>query len=718
MSDTTSTTPLPMRSGSVAGKRLRPLLSIRWILPLATVLLTTLVGVGVGVVGERSARRTLTDELVRRLCAQTTNVALMSASAMLTPYPELTLHPVLLTLREHEPELALATVCDRAGVILGDADPRGLGRRFRPPAGLVTRPADPSVHGIVLSDSPTLIVASAVVVHPNGSPLGTAYLGLRRSYIDESVRQARQPVVILFVALLALGVAGSFLLTSSLLKPIGVLHAGFERIGRGDLDTHLRLDSRTEFGLLAETVNRMTTELKAGRRRDIDRERLAHEIELARRIQRSLLPPASSTGGPCDVAGVQRAAAEVGGDIYDVFRLPDGRLGMAIADVAGKGLAGCLVTSMVAVLLVALRERCSSPAELLATLDHTLSQRLDRGVFVTMFVGFLDLESGRFVYASAGHHPALIVRTDGRLEWLGSRGLPIGADRRRGIRPTLHDAETTLEPGDLLLHTTDGIHEAEGGPDGEAFGFDRVAATVARVAASGPERAIAALSEAVAAWRGEADPADDETLVALRWQGAGEAGRTAAHAAPLELLAEARALGSALRLPPTLDVLVRIEDWFDRVPTLSDSLRSERVKVILALTELCGNIVEHGLRGSGSEPIWLWWVPARSAASPSAPGRAAGHFVILDQGSPFSADTHPQQDYRDPGVRRRGRGFGIDIVRRAASQLVYHPGTPVGNVTLLAIEPALTDHASTSVESVAPVAIQPTDLTATRGEAA
>jgi serine phosphatase RsbU (regulator of sigma subunit)/anti-sigma regulatory factor (Ser/Thr protein kinase) len=702
----------------------RARLSIRWILPLATVVLTTLVGAGVGIVGERSVRQTLTNELVRRLCAQSTNVALMSASAMLTPYPELTLHPVLVTLREHEPELALATVCDRSGTILGDADPLGLGRPFRPPPGVV-RPANTSMPGATISESATLIVASTPVIHPNGTLLGTAYLGMRRSYIDESVRRARQSVVILFVALLALGVAGSFVLTSRLLRPLGVLQAGFERIGHGDLDTRMPVDSRTEFGQLAETVNHMTAELKAGQRREIERERMAHELQLAQRIQRALLPPESAIGGPCEVAGVQRPAAEVGGDIYDVFRLPDGRLGVAIADVAGKGLAGCLVTSMVSALLVALRESCKSPAELLGALDHTLSQRLDRGVFVTMFVVFIDVDSGRLVYASAGHHPALLAHPDGRHEWLESRGLPIGADRRRGIRASLKDAEAVLRPGDLLLHTTDGIHEAEGGPAGEAFGFERIVSTISGVVASGPGRVISTLSQAVAAWRGEAEVSDDETIVAVRWQGAGETRHPDPHAAPLELLAEARSRGASLMLPPTLEALVRIEDWFDRTASLKSALGADRPRVILVLNELCANVVEHGFSNAAGQPLWVWWVPPPLASPPGIAPDAKGHFVIVDQGTPFSADTQTKLNYDEPRIRRRGRGFGIDIVRRAASRLVYHPSTPVGNVTLVAIEttavagePSPPTAGIPEAVPVAPVSSTQKDLTPTRGGSA
>src|SRR5262249_23704986 len=99
----------------------RFVLSIRWVVSLASVLLTSVVVLCVGIVAERSTRRIMVEEWVARLCAESRHLGLISVSAMLTPYPELTLHPLLVTLRQQQPELELAAVCDQAGIIRGDA---------------------------------------------------------------------------------------------------------------------------------------------------------------------------------------------------------------------------------------------------------------------------------------------------------------------------------------------------------------------------------------------------------------------------------------------------------------------------------------------------------------------------------------------------------------------------------------------------------------------
>src|SRR6185436_3897189 len=110
------------------------------------------------------------------------------------------------------------------------------------------------------------------------------------------------------------------------------------------------------------------------------------------------------------VCGDQKSATEVGGDYYDILSLPDGRVAIAIADVAGKGLGGCLVMAMLSAVLRALRSAETSPSELLARIDAQFAESLRPGMFVTMFYGILDPRTGRMVWASAGHNPMLVYR--------------------------------------------------------------------------------------------------------------------------------------------------------------------------------------------------------------------------------------------------------------------------------------------------------------------
>ena len=194
---------------------------------------------------------------------------------------------------------------------------------------------------------------------------------------------------------------------------------------------------------------------------------------LARRIQGSLLPAVPLRQGPFEIRGSHRAAEEVGGDFYDHFLLPDGRVGLAIADVSGKGLAGCLVMSMLSAMVRAYRELESSPAALLATLDARLGETLAAGGFVTMFYGILDTERCELTYASAGHSPLIVFRHDsGRVESLRTKGIPLGAVRGGAIRGTLSDETVRIAPGDVLVQFTDGVKEAFDPSGREQFGLE------------------------------------------------------------------------------------------------------------------------------------------------------------------------------------------------------------------------------------------------------
>src|SRR6185436_19468802 len=124
---------------------------------------------------------------------------------------------------------------------------------------------------------------------------------------------------------------------------------------------------------------------------------------------------------------------------------PDGRVGLAIADVAGKGLGGCLVMSMLAAALRGAHARFDSPAALLVNLEQHLETTLRRGEFITMFYGVLDPGTGHLVWASAGHTPPLLFRAaSGDVEALPSRGIPLGALGGGRLRTTLSDRTVDL----------------------------------------------------------------------------------------------------------------------------------------------------------------------------------------------------------------------------------------------------------------------------------
>jgi serine phosphatase RsbU (regulator of sigma subunit)/anti-sigma regulatory factor (Ser/Thr protein kinase) len=677
------------------GRPRRPVWSIRWIVACAAVVLTTLVVLGVSGFMEKRTRDVLAREIESRLMLQARNLALTSSGAIVTDYPELTLAPLVREMQTRQHELTLVVVLDRAGNIQGHSDVRLLSGPFTPPPGIVpvptTAPLGPHES---ISGNAEILMASAPILNSRGEILGTALVGLSRAYVDEALSQIRRQQFLILAGFLLAGAALSFGLMSILLRPIGALRAGIERIGRGDLSTPLRLRDRTEFGLLAEEVNGMASALKKAQEEMVERERLAREMELARQIQRSILPSGQTVVGDFVIHGGHWAAAEVGGDYYDVIPLPDGNVALAVADVSGKGLAGCLITAMIFSLLRALRSIHASPAELLAVLDERLGETLQRGSFVTMFYGELDSKSGRLVYSSAGHNPILVYRArTGRTEWHRSKGIPLGAIRGGAIRRTLEDAVIDLAADDVLVQFTDGINETTD-LSGQEFGFERMEKAVLEAAPSGAHEVVSRLHGAVAKWRGDGAPMDDETVLVVSREGSAKTGGGAAPGGSalglLEALgrfAEAKKHGQSIQLPATLDSLTGIRAWLDRSGALRGLSPGAADMLDLALYEVCANVAEHGYGQDAARSFELWWMPIEAKAGPAP----RGQFFIRDQGRPFRPDRSKETDYHDPSVRKRGRGFGLDIIYRTMTAVAYHPGTNVGNMTILEWDPRKVD---------------------------
>jgi serine phosphatase RsbU (regulator of sigma subunit)/anti-sigma regulatory factor (Ser/Thr protein kinase) len=686
----------------------RSVLSIRWIVAIAAAVLTTLVVLGVTGVMERRTRSVLRDEIEARLLAEARNLALASTRALLTDYPELLLAPLVKEMHSGQSELTFIAVVDRSGIVQGHPDVRQIGTAFALPQDL--RPVASTVsrgRGESLTENAAMLLVSVPILDPNGRVLGNAHVGLRRGHIEQAVsRVSRQQYLILAAFLLA-GVAASFVLMSVLLRPIGALRAGIERIGHGDLSTPVALTDRTEFGLLADAINEMSSELGRAQGEMVERARLAHEMELAREIQRSLLPSKQTVAGEFVIDGEQWAATEVGGDYFDVLPLPGGKIAFAVADVSGKGLAGCLVTSMLFSLLRAYHATHASPASLLAALDERLGGILKRGNFVTMFYGVLDPATGEVVYSSAGHNPTLVYRAEqGRSEWFRSKGIPLGAIRGGAIRCTLEDSVIHLAPGDILLQFTDGINETMAPGGQEQFGFGRMEKVVMESAHSGARGVLDQLHRSVERWRESGAPDDDETVLVVSREGVAEGARVAgtqerlvgavpgperpqpgAVPGPLESepaqvlrrFAEAERGGVSLCLAADLESMSLIGEWLERSGIVQGVSEKASGLLHLALYEVCANIAEHGYGEDPTHTIELWWA-GRS-------GRP-GTFFIRDQGKPFRPDGWKGPNFDDVSVRKRGRGLGLEIIHRAMGGVEYHPGTERGNITVMNWDPS------------------------------
>jgi len=243
-----------------------------------------------------------------------------------------------------------------------------------------------------------------------------------------------------------------------------------------------------------------------------DRLSLKGELEIARDIQLAMLPSGERRAGDATVAGITRPANTVGGDFYDVIDLPDGRVVVALGDVAGKGSPAALLMALLLAMLRTLVDEGLETARLMARLNLQVARQSPASRFITLFYGLYDPGTGVMQYVNAGHLPPLLFRANGLVDRIGggNGGLALGMFEHA----TYTSNEVTIEPGDTLVMYTDGITEAEN-PAGHAFEdsglIDLVTANLGR----DPGQIGAEVLAGVDRYAGDARLIDDLTALVL-----------------------------------------------------------------------------------------------------------------------------------------------------------------------------------------------------------
>jgi sigma-B regulation protein RsbU (phosphoserine phosphatase) len=277
---------------------------------------------------------------------------------------------------------------------------------------------------------------------------------------------------------------------------------------------------RDEIGVLTRALRSMGSSLRQHIRLQADsmaeRARLEQELQIAGSIQQSMLPRASAASelpAAVQVAAVLLPARQVGGDLYDYFTLDNGGILFAIGDVSDKGIPAALFMARLSALLRVEGATGVPPDVLLSRINARLAEGNDTCMFVTMACVQLDAATGRMLYASAGHEPALLRNAEGDIRNLQLEGGPaIGIELTTDY--LLH--EVFLAPGDTLLLYTDGVTEAEA-PDGSMFGSERLADLLRDIPEGDASAITSRVVETVAAQASNYHTTDDLTVLAVRW---------------------------------------------------------------------------------------------------------------------------------------------------------------------------------------------------------
>jgi serine phosphatase RsbU (regulator of sigma subunit)/pSer/pThr/pTyr-binding forkhead associated (FHA) protein len=280
-----------------------------------------------------------------------------------------------------------------------------------------------------------------------------------------------------------------------------------------DSPNMFRAFTKDDLSLLTVMANVAAIRIEHARLSEVEEteRRMARELDQAAEIQRSFLPGGAPKVEGADLAGYNAACRTVGGDYYDFFAYPNGRVAMVLGDVSGKGMPASLMMMGLQARVQVLADEPQNLAAVMNRLNKITCKNCPSNRFITFFFCVLDAGTGDLGYCSAGHNPPVIVRANGAVESLDGGGPPLG------ILSLANYAEyrAKLEPGDVLAIYSDGVTEASNAKD-EEFGDEQFAQVLAANRAKSAPDIVAAVTQALTTFTAGSPPADDITLIVAR----------------------------------------------------------------------------------------------------------------------------------------------------------------------------------------------------------
>ena len=360
------------------------------------------------------------------------------------------------------------------------------------------------------------VIAPAVESHQNILMHTASTIGK----IHGTIRAMSMIFLAVIAAILLLVFLVSDFFARKITDPIRQMIRDVWIIGQGKLDYRVEVHTNDELETLSDTFNQMTSSLNRYMNNlaevRADRERIATELSVATTIQASMLPcifPAFPERKEFDIFADMHPAKEVGGDFYDFFMTDEDHLWVVMADVSGKGVPAALFMVITKTMLKNYAAYHPSPAEVLTVVNDRLCESNEAGMFVTAFVGVLQISTGKFTFSNAGHNYPLLRRRGEAFDWLKSETSFVLAGMES---MEYQDFTEKLGVGDCLFLYTDGVTEALNEEDA-LYGDDRLKDTlnVPGTAEISLEGLIDYVKDDIKSFAGQAAQADDITMLAL-----------------------------------------------------------------------------------------------------------------------------------------------------------------------------------------------------------
>ncbi len=503
-----------------------------------------------------------------------------------------------------------------------------------------------------------LASAYVAILNGAGTPVALASIDISIDMIDQQIRQFLVlTLCITFAVLLASVFAYYYYVRRILIRPLGTLHHAamglVESKMEGLADFRVEVDTGDELEDLADSFQYMVAELNEYIR-DLSRvtaekERIGAELDVARHIQASMLPcifPAFPERHEFDIFASMTPAKEVGGDFYDFFLVDDDHLAVVMADVSGKGVPAALFMMISKTLLKSAAQSGLSPKAVLEKVNDQLCENNDAEMFVTVWLGILEISTGKMKCANAGHEYPAIMRRGGEFELFKDKhGFVLAG--MEGAR--YREYELELHAGDRLVVYTDGVPEATNGAN-TLYGTDRMISALNGARDGSCRQMLEALHRDVDSFVDGADQFDDITMLCIEMK-------------------EAASAMKKINLVPTLDKLPEAVAFFEDTLSGADVPMKVIARVNVAVDEVFSNIARY----SGATSVTL--------GCALADGRVTLRFS--DNGRPYDPTGKPDPDTTLSAEERDIGGLGIFMVKKTMDEVSYEYTDGLNILTLV-----------------------------------
>jgi len=411
------------------------------------------------------------------------------------------------------------------------------------------------------------------------------------------------------------------------------------RITQGDLNVTVDVRSNTEFSSLSDDINSTVTTLKcyiAEAAARIDK-----ELEYAKQIQLSALPTNFPKDEDYNIYAQMIAAKEVGGDFYDFYKLNDTTVAFLAADVSGKGIPAAMFMMTAKTIIKDLAESGMTVNDIFTKANEKLCENNESGMFVTAWMGILDLTTGNLQFANAGHNPPVLKRRDGSFEYLKTRaGFVLAGMEGMCYRV----GELTLYPGDRLFLYTDGVPEATNA-DNKLYGEDRLLSFMNQNATIEATAFLPALKANIDEFVGEAPQFDDITMLMFDYK---------PKQGGVQMINKT--------FPAKVEALSDVLGFVDETLESYECPMKTQMTVCVAIEEVFVNVANYAYgEGEGDMTLGIGF---------DAESREIT-FRMTDKGTPFDPLKKPDPDITLPAEDREIGGLGIFITKKTMDTVTY-----------------------------------------------